>query len=168
VTDVGERVARSETATSEDDRLFAEIYPALHRLAAAVRPPHVEADDLVQEAVARTLRARGELGKLDDPTGYLCRTILRLASNERRRWRRGRDALARMRSPGTTSDHAPSDLAYLALVEPADRAVLYLTAVDGRSHAEVAALLGCTEEAARARAARARHRLRVALDKDAQ
>ncbi|MBX3286283.1 MAG: RNA polymerase subunit sigma-24, partial [Actinobacteria bacterium] len=62
---------------------FEALYPALRRFAAVVGGPATEPDDLVQEALARTL-ARGSLADLDDPAVYLRRVVARLASNERR------------------------------------------------------------------------------------
>jgi hypothetical protein len=42
----------------DDADVFASVYPALRRFAGAVRPMGSEADDLVQEALARTLAVR--------------------------------------------------------------------------------------------------------------
>ena len=70
-----------------------------------------------------------------------------------------------MRQLGNSEDgKAPeyaSDLSDLLRLQPADRALLYLIEVEGRQYAEAASLLGVTEEAARTRAGRARHRLRL-------
>lgn len=43
----------------------------------------VEPDDLVQEALARVLR-KGPISDLDNPLAFLRKTILNLASNQRR------------------------------------------------------------------------------------
>lgn len=43
----------------------------------------VEPDDLVQEALVRTLR-KGPISDLDNPLAYLRTTIANLASNQRR------------------------------------------------------------------------------------
>jgi RNA polymerase sigma factor (sigma-70 family) len=158
-------VAAAHDDAGDDDRLFTALYPGLRRFAGAVRPAHVEPDDLVQEAVARALR-RGPISGLDDPAAYLRQTIVRLASNERRSWRRGARAIGRLRSSGEASDPMPSDLAELQRLPPLDRAVLFLTAVEGLPIAEVAALVGCSEQATRARVSRARRRLRAELEDD--
>jgi RNA polymerase sigma factor (sigma-70 family) len=148
------------------DALLARLYPDLRRFAGAVRPPHVDPDDLVQEAVARSIRARGDLGALDDPSAYLRRAIVRIAANERRSWRRATRALGRLADREPAVDSVPSDLADLMRVDPIDRAVVYLTAVEGRSYADAAAVLGCSEDAARTRASRARRRLRAELEEE--
>jgi RNA polymerase sigma-70 factor (ECF subfamily) len=149
-----------------DDALFGRLYPGLRRFAAATGPPEVEPDDLVQEAVARTLR-RHTLSELDDAGAYLRRVILNLAANHRRglaRWRSVMPRLARADDGDDSTPNYASDLADLLRLPPETRAVLYLVEVEGASYAEAAAALGTTEEAARARAARGRQRLRLDLE----
>jgi RNA polymerase sigma-70 factor (ECF subfamily) len=148
----------------EDAELFEELYPGLRRFAAATAPPETDPDDLVQEAVARTLR-KHQLSDLDDPGAYLRRTIANLASNQRRGFARWRLAVARVgRTDEARLAEYGSDLADLLRLAPDARAVLFLVEVEGRPYAEVATLLGITEEAARARASRARRQLRLDLE----
>ncbi len=147
-----------------DAELFEELYPELRRFAAATGPVEVDPDDLVQEAVAQALRTHN-LSDLDNPGAYLRRTIVNLASNQRRGFARWRVAMGRTGRPEESrSAEYDSDLADLLRVPPEGRAVLYLVEVEGQPYAEAAALLGITEEAARARAARARKRLRLDLE----
>jgi RNA polymerase sigma-70 factor, ECF subfamily len=154
-------------AIQADDALFADLYPMLARFAAVVRPPEVEADDLVQEALTRTLAVR-PLSDCEDPAAYLRTAIVRLASNHRRSFGRRRRALARMSSTEADSPSYPSDLDDLRRLAPEERAVLYLVFVEGRSYAEAARVLGCKEPAARARSSRALKRLRVELTAEHQ
>jgi len=146
-----------------DSELFEELYPGLRRFAAAIGPSEVDPDDLVQEAVARTLRQH-RLTDLDEPAAYLRRTITNLASNQRRGFARWRAAVGRVSrtEEGKLAEY-DSDLSDLLRVAPEHRAVLYLVEVEDRPYAEVATLLGITEEAARARASRARRQLRIEL-----
>ena len=51
-----------------------------------------------------------------------------------------------------------------AAPEPDARALLYMIEIEGHSYAEAATVLGITEEAARARAIRARRRLRAEVE----
>lgn len=147
-----------------DDAAFEAIYPALRRFAAATGPAEIDPDDLVQEAVARTLRHHA-LADLDDASAYLRRVIVNLASNQRRGLARWRAVLPRLgRSDDGSAPEYSSDLADLLRLPPQTRAVLYLVEVDGCSYAEVAAALGLTEEAARARASRGRRQLRLDLE----
>ena len=150
------------TERQTDDVRFAALYPALRRFAAVVRPPEVDADDLVQEALTRTL-AKHPLSQLDDPAAYLRTAIVRLASNHRRSLgRRGR-ALAWMDRGESDAPTYPSDLDDLRRLAPEERAVLFLVIVEGRPYRDAAAILSCSEPAARARASRALKRLRIEL-----
>src|SRR5687768_9466293 len=67
----------------EEAEMFRSLYPGLRRLAGACGPIDGEPEDLVQEAVSRALR-RGPLTELDDAGAYLRRSIVNLASNQRR------------------------------------------------------------------------------------
>jgi RNA polymerase sigma-70 factor (ECF subfamily) len=151
-----------ESRGVDDSEIVRARYDGWRRFAAVVGPLEVEPDDLVQEALARTLR-RGSLSSLDDPDRYVRVVMLRLASNTRRSLRVRRRWRSQQRPESTSVDAYPSDLTDLARLTPEARAVLFLVEVEGWKFADVAALLGCTEEAARARAARGRRDLRVAL-----
>jgi RNA polymerase sigma-70 factor, ECF subfamily len=159
---------RRGAVVGSDDALFAELYPALRRLAAMVAPPEAEPDDLVQEAVSRALR-KGPLTRLDNPGAYLRRAVVNLAANERRRlgrWRRARIRAVRPPSDDGQPAAYPSDLADLLRLPPETRAALWLVDVEGRSFDEVAELLGTTNEAVRARASRARRALRQTITEE--
>jgi DNA-directed RNA polymerase specialized sigma24 family protein len=147
----------------EDAGLFAELYEPLHRFAAVVAPIETEPDDLLQEAVARVLR-RQRLSDLEDAGAYLRRTMVNLASNQRRSFAVRRRALARL-AAGSSPDPVvyPSDLSFLLELPPAERAVLYLTEVEGMQYADAGRLLGCSETTARKRAQRGRRRLHAVL-----
>lgn len=147
----------------QESRIFAELYPSLRRFAAVVGPIETDPDDLVQEAVTRTLRHH-RLDELEQPAAYLRRAIVNLASNERRSFARRRRLLTRLANgPTTSSDDYPSDLHELRHVPPHERAALYLSEVEGYRYGEIAEALGCTEAAARKRAMRGRRRLGAAL-----
>ena len=152
-----------------DEQRFVEAYPAVRRMAAVAAGSDIDPDDLVQEALARTL-AHGDLDRIDDLTAYLRRAVVNLAANERRHLGRRRRALRRLAADdqiGPGADQAmPSDLADLSRVRPKDRAALYLAVVEGRSYREVGEELGCSESAARSRVSRALRRLRIELDEE--
>lgn len=148
----------------DDDELFAELYPRLRRLASAVAPAGHDPDDLVQEALARTL-SKVALTQLQEPGAYLGRAIMNLAANERRRLGRLRIALQRLASPsGSVQSEYSADVAMLVLLPPHVRAVLWLVDVEGHSFEQAAAFLGCSASAARARASRGRRRLRHLME----
>jgi RNA polymerase sigma-70 factor (ECF subfamily) len=119
----------------------------------------MDPDDLLQEAVARVLRRR-RLTDLDEPGAYLRKTMVNLASNQRRSLARERRALGRfVASTESVGDIYPSDLNELLRLPPRERAVLYLSEVEGYRYAEIGSLLGCSEAAARKRAMKARRHL---------
>jgi RNA polymerase sigma factor (sigma-70 family) len=148
----------------DDADVFVSLYPALRRFAGAVRPIGSEADDLVQEALARTLAVRS-LSELEHPLAYLRTAIARVAINEERSKRRrtARAARAADRETGR-ADAYPSDLAELWLVSARERAVLFLTVVEGHSFRDAAEVIGTSESAARQIASRALRTLRAHVD----
>jgi RNA polymerase sigma-70 factor (ECF subfamily) len=143
----------------EESRLFAGLYGPLRRFAAVVAPIEMDPDDLLQEAVARVLRRR-RLTELDQPGAYLRRTMVNVASNQRRSLARERRALARLgASSSPETDVYPSDVNELLGLSSRERAVLYLSEIEGYRYAEIGELLGCSEAAARKRAMKARRHL---------
>ena len=151
------------TDPAEESRIFAECYPALRRFAAVVGPEECDPDDPLQEAIFRVLR-RHRLDELDHPMAHLRRTVLNLASDERRRFAIRRRALHRLVSDRRDrTDDYPSDLGDLEQLSPAERAVLYLSEVDGYRFSEIGRMLGCSEAAARKRAMNGRRQLYAAL-----
>jgi RNA polymerase sigma factor (sigma-70 family) len=148
------------TGDAEDREALERAYAGLRRFAAVVGPADVEPDDLVQEAFARALR-RG-LGEVEDLDRYLRRTIVNLSANERRSWTRRQLAFARHGSTTETRDSTFIEVGDLLDLATDVRAVLWLVEVEGWSYAQAGALVGCSEGAARMRAARGRRALRAA------
>src|SRR5205085_7904330 len=102
----------------DDSALFASLYPSLRRFAAVTGSVDVEPDDLVQEAVARTLRSH-RLVDLDDAGAYLRRAIVNLAANRRRSAGRLRAAMNRLdRVDEAQLVEYGTDLAELLELEP--------------------------------------------------
>lgn len=147
-----------------DEQIIRRCYDQLRRFAAVVGAPDVEPDDLVQEALVRTLRLT-PLHQLDKPEAYLRRAVVNIARNARRSRRRRDAALIKLvaSSPSEHDDPHPSDLADLDRLQARDRALLYLRVVEGRSYAEMAEQLAMREDAVRARVSRATRHLRVLI-----
>jgi RNA polymerase sigma factor (sigma-70 family) len=148
-----------------DEEVFARLYPSLRRFASVARPPEVDADDLIQEALVRALALR-PLSEYADAGAYLRRTIVNLASNARRGLGRNRRALSRLVETGRSEASYPSDLQDLLRLKPAERAAVYLAVVEGHNHAAIAEMLDCSESAARTRVSRALRKLRIELDQE--
>ncbi len=148
----------------DDADVFASVYPALRRFAGAVRPMGSDVDDLVQEALARTLAVRS-LSGLEHPLAYLRTAVVRVAMNEERSRRRSRARAARAADRETgRADAYPSDLADLWHVPAKERAILFLTVVEGYSYRDAAEVIGTSETAARQIASRALRTLRRHVD----
>ena len=152
--------------SSLDERereLITALYPALRRIAAVAGSVDIEPDDLVQEALMRVLR-KGSISDLDNPLAYLRKTIVNLASNQRRSLGRRRRALARLPVDESWLPSYPADIEAILDLPPRHRAILYLVEVEGVPYAEAADQLGMTAMAARAMASRARRKARLALE----
>lgn len=156
---------RIDTRARADSELFASLYPRLRRFASVVGPSESDPDDLVQDALERTLRLHS-LTTLDNPRAYLSRVILNLASNQRRRFARARNATARLQVSEATLPAYPSDIAELMRLPAQQRAILFLAEVEGFTQAEIAAQLEMTEAAVSKAAQRARRKLSAELTEE--
>lgn len=143
--------------------LITSLYPALRRIAAVAGSVDIEPDDLVQEALMRTLR-RGPISDLDNPLAFLRKTIVNLASNQRRSLGRRRKALDRLSTEEGWVPSYPADIEAILDLPPRQRAILYLVEVEDVPYAEAAEQLGMTTVAAKTMANRARKRARAALE----
>ena len=149
----------------DDEALFTGMYPDLRRFAAVVASGSQNADDVLHDALANVLR-HGPIGELDAPAAYIRRAIVNVASNDRRRAARFLHALTRLGRPEGRNQDYPSDLSDLDSLEPTDRAILYLSEVDGLTLVEVAEAVGLSYTATRARSSRARRRLRLMINEE--
>ena len=124
-----------------------------------------DADDIVQEAFLRMLRADVPA----DNEEHLRRYLYRVASNlivdrwRRRKHEEGEDA---MPEPVTAPMRYEEDAAVakiFAELKPRDRALLWLAYVEGESHEEIASSLGVGRQGVKVMLFRARRRLRDLL-----
>jgi len=124
-----------------------------------------DADDIVQEAFLRMLRADVSA----ETEEHLRRYLYRVASNlivdrwRRRRYEQGEDVMPEpVSDPRRYEDDA--DVAKVfAELKPRDRALLWLAYVEGESHDEIASSLGVGRRGVRVMLFRARRRLRDLL-----
>ena len=151
--------------TSRDGELssatFQRLAPDLRRLAAAVAPPGLDPDDLLQEATARVLARIRRSGPVDDPGTYLARTVINLARSKRRGW--ARRAAAARATPRLTSatDPEPDEISELLdQLQPRQRACLWLRFVEDRSVTQTAQFLGCSEGTVKSQTSKALRTLR--------
>ena len=143
--------------------MITSLYPSLRKIAAVAGSVDVEPDDLVQEALVRTLR-KGPLTDLDNPLAFLRKTIVNLASNQRRSLGRKRRAFGQLAFEEAWLPSYPAHIEAILDLPPKQRAILYLVEVEDVPYAEAADQLGMTTGAARMLANRARKRARAALE----
>ena len=126
-----------------------------------------DADDIVQDAFCRLLRA--DVGALGDEE--LRRYVFRIAGNLMTdRWRRAERELSwldrlrggqRLADPGLAPDDSVSR--EFAALKPKDRALLWLAYVEEHNHEEIASALGLARGSVKVLLSRARARLRKLL-----
>jgi RNA polymerase sigma factor (sigma-70 family) len=160
--------APTSAAPQLGTQLDAESAARLRRLARALARTPADADDLAQDAAARLLeKAPHKIGH----AGYERRVLTRLWLDRNRSLARRMARLARAAWQKPTVDTATTADPTHALVRgamdtlpPRQRAVLTLIVVEGLTHAEAAASLGCSEDASRQALAAARRSMRKALE----
>ena len=154
--------------------VIAQLLPELRAAARMLTRSRAEADDLVQEAVLRMLRAIGDFvpppGMDDDPRAAMRPWALTVLRNTfRENWRRAkREREHREASPPDMpppaseqeTAHEIRDLARaLSRLSPALREALVLVAARGLSHEEAAAICNVPVGTMKARVSRARRAL---------
>jgi RNA polymerase sigma-70 factor (ECF subfamily) len=137
------------------------IYRFLVRLCAGDRQ---EAEDLCQETFLRAFRAFDRLDEAANHRAWVYRIAYNSFLNDRRRRRRGEVPLDESTPAGRAGDDARelarSVLRFVAELPAKQRAALILRRVEGREYDEVAAILGCSEDSARANAYQALKKVR--------
>ncbi len=135
-------------------RLRAYLYTALRDSALA--------DDLLQEAFYRLLRAEPRDANLHQLRSYLYKTALTLIADHWRRVtseRKWRERWSAEESDGPKHDLTLDMQRLFAQLAPKQQALLWLAYVEGLSHREIAASLGMQEKSVRVVLYRARKKL---------
>ena len=150
-----------------DEAAFREVY---ERTASQLRAylylavkDAALADDLLQEAYYRLLRARPSDANFHQVRSYLYKTALSLVSDHRRKVARDRKR-REARSAPTVSEAPRHELRLdmerlFARLPPKQQTLLWLAYVEGASHREIAASLGMREQSVRVVLYRARKKL---------
>lgn len=156
------------TDSSFVEVLGAEL-PRLQRLARVLTHDAAAADDLVAEAIVRTL-PRWRAGTIDDPAGYLRRVLCNLA---KRRWRRQRLSrrddrhslqwLQPVSDPTVDAAERDRTLRAVAALAPQRRAVVVLRFYDDLPEARIAEVLGISAGTVKSTLSRAVEQLRRTL-----
>jgi len=149
----------------ELERLLTEHGRDLMRTAALLAGSRQDGEDLLQAALERLLR-RGR--RLDNPEGYLRRTLYNLAADGWRRqgaWRRklvviGASEPAREADVTAAVDLRDALIQILRMLPPQQRTVIVLRYWEQLSEAETATALGCSQGTVKSAASRGLRRMR--------
>jgi RNA polymerase sigma-70 factor (sigma-E family) len=165
VVQEGARVAQD---APDFDSWVALRGPALLRLAYTLTGNRADAEDVVQDALARALPRWSRITRADDVDAYVRRMVVNAHTSWWRRWKRRESPVAELRDrsvegPGEDfDDHRRLWLACQALPE-AQRTAVVLRYYEQLEYAEIADLTGVREGSVRARVSRGLSALREAL-----
>lgn len=149
--------------------LFLAVVPALRRFAMSLARNPTVADDLVQVTLLRAWRSRA---RFERGTNFEAWTFTILRNNYYSGQRRRREVqdedgsyAARLSSPPDQAGRLDLQDVHAALnqLAPIMREALVLVAIEGLSHEEAAAIMGCQIGTAKSRVWRARDQLMRAL-----
>lgn len=158
--------------SESDVRAFHELYarnyqPITCYLLRRTASPE-DAADAVAETFLTAWRRIDVVPAGEEGTMWLYATARHILRNQRRSSGRRRRLLDRIRhQPTSLDDQADADVVADAFsrLRSGDQEVLALIAWDGLTHRQVGSVLGCSENAAKLRAARARERFAAELSK---
>ena len=166
------RPVGTASSAEQDFRLFVqEIAASLHRTAYLLCGDWYLADDLVQEALAKTFSHWRKVRGAENPSAYVRRILI---NESRSSWRRDQHVTAH-------SDVGVPDIAVADMSEPVvnraellqalqslsagQRATVVLRFLEGLSERETAAALGCSEGTVKSQTSRALIKLKSVLNR---
>jgi len=127
--------------SADDAARAGDLYPVLRPFAGVVVAPGEDPNELVVEALARTIDA-GQLSRLEDPVTELRARIAAAADQSS-------SPLEAVRSPRNPVRDASRYEIELWQLPSRDRALLYLSVVDGLEPGQIGRVLGCSPWSAR-------------------
>jgi RNA polymerase sigma-70 factor (sigma-E family) len=147
--------SRRDQSQQEFERFVTDHSERLLRTAYLIVWDAGEAEDLVQECLARVARRWPRVRAMDQPVAYARRILINLALDGTTRRNRRRDELALESDSGDGVDHAAAVpltqvedavvlLPALGELPPRQRAVLVLRYFEDLTEAQTAELLGCS------------------------
>ncbi len=165
----GARVGRSADQDAPDfDGWVAVRGPALLRLAYTLTGNTADAEDVVQEALARALPRWGRISRVDDLDAYVRRMVVNAHTSWWRKFRRRESPVSEVRDTAVDAPGIGFDdrrrlwLACQALPE-AQRTAIVLRFYEQLEYAEIAELTGVREGSVRSRVSRGLATLRTTM-----
>ena len=148
------------------ETMLSAMRPTLHRYCARMTGSAVDGEDVVQDAMLKAITARGSVGPLDNPEGWLFRIAHNAALDFLRRRQRTvqlgtEEELAMVAAPDKPDpDIATASLRTFLRLPALQRSTVILKDVLGHSLDEISAITGATEPAVKSALQRGRIRLR--------
>jgi len=148
------------------ETMLSAMRPTLHRYCARMTGSAVDGEDVVQDALLKAITARGSVGPLDNPEGWLFRIAHNAALDFLRRRQRTvqlgtEEELAMVAAPDKPDpDIATASLRTFLRLPALQRSTVILKDVLGHSLDEISAITGATEPAVKSALQRGRARLR--------
>jgi RNA polymerase sigma-70 factor (ECF subfamily) len=148
------------------ETMLTAMRPTLHRYCARMTGSAVDGEDVVQDAMLKAITARGSIGPLDNPEGWLFRIAHNAALDFLRRRRRTvqlgtEEELAMVAAPDKPDpDIATASLRTFLRLPALQRSTVILKDVLGHSLSEISAITSATEPAVKSALQRGRVRLR--------
>lgn len=147
---------------SDFDSWVAARGPALLRLAYTLTGSRVDAEDAVQDALARALPRWERISAADDVDAYVRRMVVNAHTSWWRRWRRKEIPVAEVRvaecapgpEDGPAADERQAIWQACGRLPEAQRTAVVLRYYEQLEYAEIAALTGVAEGTARSRVSR--------------
>lgn len=153
------------------DSWVAARGPALLRLAYTLTGNRADAEDVVQDALARALPRWERISRVDNVDAYVRRMVLNAHTSRWRKWRRRESPSAEVTLPAGEGSEVSRDereaiwLACRRLPE-AQRTAIVLRYYEQLEYAEIAALTGVREGSVRSRVSRGLEALRRELGEE--
>jgi RNA polymerase sigma-70 factor (sigma-E family) len=165
---------RVAQAGPDFDGWVAARGPALLRLAYTLTGNRADAEDVVQDALARALPRWERISRVDNLDAYVRRMVVNAHTSWWRKWRRREWLVAEVTTPevvgGADSGVLPDerDAIWLACgrLPEAQRTAIVLRYYEQLEYAEIAALTGVREGSVRSRVSRGLDALRRELGED--
>lgn len=156
------------------DAWVAARGPALLRLAYTLTGSRTDAEDVVQDALARALPRWGRISRVEHPEAYVRRMVLNAHTSRWRRWRRRETPHAEVLLPGVVdgpdaampADEVRAVWAACATLPTDQRVAVVLRYYEQLEYSEIAALTGVAEGTVRSRVSRGLGALRTHMEVD--
>jgi RNA polymerase sigma-70 factor (sigma-E family) len=166
------RPTGAASGLEHDFRIFVQgIAASLHRTAYLLCGDWYQADDLVQEALAKAYSHWRKVRRADNPSAYVRRILV---NESRRSWRRGRNLT--VHPDNEAADIAVADMSdgvvnraellqALQSLPDRQRATVVLRFLEELSERETAEVLGCSEGTVKSQTSRALTKLKSVLNR---